>query len=156
MVRRHTEVPDVAAVNFKDESLVLNQRALGFGWHDFPISHVTDTRPVHLKLLGVSDDMKARLIWELEWIEENGDTSLGRPKMLFDNLPREFGFNVYPKIGGGTGLLVMAHSRQQAEVGATQKFHETFPNLPHDRTELVRDELVEAVSQMRADKLQED
>lgn len=45
LVKRNPKDPYGVAVQFDDKGLVFNDKALGYGWHDFPAQHISDTRP---------------------------------------------------------------------------------------------------------------
>ncbi len=45
LLKRNPDDTTRVAVQFDDNTLVLNNRALGFGWHDFPAEHFSDARP---------------------------------------------------------------------------------------------------------------
>jgi hypothetical protein len=44
LVKRDPEDPLAVAVQFDDPRMILNSRALGYGWHEFPYPHISDTR----------------------------------------------------------------------------------------------------------------
>lgn len=44
LVKRNPEDPLAVAVQFDDPRMILNGRALGYGWHEFPYPHISDTR----------------------------------------------------------------------------------------------------------------
>ncbi len=44
LVKRTPDDPVAVAAQFEDATLILNGRALGYGWHDFPYHHISDTR----------------------------------------------------------------------------------------------------------------
>jgi len=44
LVKRNPEDPHAVAVQFDDATMILNDRALGYGWHEFPYPHISDTR----------------------------------------------------------------------------------------------------------------
>lgn len=49
------------AVQFRNPKLVLNGRALGYGWHDFPYEHFTDTRPFVDRWKDISSELRAHI-----------------------------------------------------------------------------------------------
>jgi len=44
LVKRDPKDPLAVAVQFDDPRMILNSRALGYGWHEFPYPHISDTR----------------------------------------------------------------------------------------------------------------
>ncbi len=45
LVQRNPEDVRGVSCQFDGKTLVFNDRALGYGWHDFPVEHISDTRP---------------------------------------------------------------------------------------------------------------
>lgn len=45
LVQRNPKELRGVSCQFDDKTLVFNDRALGYGWHDFPVEHISDTRP---------------------------------------------------------------------------------------------------------------
>ncbi len=45
LVQRTPEDVRGVSCQFDDNTIVFNDRALGYGWHDFPVEHISDTRP---------------------------------------------------------------------------------------------------------------
>jgi hypothetical protein len=61
LVQRNPKDIRGVSCQFDDKTLVLNDRALGYGWHDFPVEHISDTRPFIDKWKDVPPQVRSKV-----------------------------------------------------------------------------------------------
>ena len=61
LVQRNPKDVRGVACQFDDRSVAFNDRALGYGWHDFPVEHISDTRPFIDKWKDVPAPIRSQL-----------------------------------------------------------------------------------------------
>lgn len=92
--RNPRDFPEGIAVQFDDRSAVLNGRALGYGWHEFPKEHISDARPFIDRWRDVPSQARAtvRKIRKIPRIHQNGQKFM-TPKQMRRGVPGATGNN---------------------------------------------------------------
>lgn len=150
LVKRSKDDPNGVACQFDNPCLVLNGRALGFGWHDFPYEHISDSRPFIDKWKDTPSEIRRRLrktlkVPRMHPIEHRFLTPKemrNGPKIRKSRIPkgvrykgvksfRNFLVNVICEDETESkSVVVWARSEEGAIDSARTKHLEQFPELP--------------------------
>lgn len=92
LIKRDPTRPGEVAAQFNEKGYILNGRALGYGWHDFPSEHFSDSRPFLDKWRDIPSQMRGhmRRAKKIPRIHPKG-TRFCTPKQMRRNTGGAFG-----------------------------------------------------------------